>query len=64
MEAHKKLRESPGTRVPYGQAAIFYINATRTELEEQQQIRAELEKAKSQLTALTLSMQSKICDNK
>ncbi len=64
MAAHKELRESPETRIPYGQAAKFNIKATRKKLEEEIQIRQEMEQIKSSMLQVTTMMETWLNDVK
>ena len=62
MAAHKELRESPETRIPYGQAAKFNIKVTRQKLEEEIQIRQEMEQIKSSVSQVTAMMETWLND--
>jgi len=64
MAAHKELRESPETRIPYGQAAKFNIKMTRKKLEEEIQIRQEMEQIKSSMLQVTTMMETWLNDVK
>ena len=62
MAAHKELRESPETRIPYGQAAKFNIKMTQKKLEEEVQIRQEMEQIKSSVVQVTAMMETWLND--
>ena len=60
MVAHNELRESPETRIPYGQAANFHIHANRHRLSEERETNAELKHLKSKLRGLQHMLQTRL----
>lgn len=64
MSAHRDLRETPETRMPYGQAAKFHIKAIRRNIENEALFREELYKVKDNLSALTTTLECSLEDVK
>ena len=62
LEAHYQLRESPETRIPYGQAANFHIRASEVKLAEEEEITSDLGHLKSKLTDLRRMLQTRLND--
>jgi len=62
MAAHKDLRESRDTRIPYGQAANFNINATRKKLEAELELSQELEQVRSSSWQVTTILETLLND--
>ena len=62
MAAHKELWESPETQIPYGQIAKFNIKTTWKKLEEEIQIRQEMEQIKFSVSQVTAMMETWLND--
>jgi hypothetical protein len=62
LAAHCQLRESPETRIPYGQAANFHIRASEVKLAEEEEITSDLGHLKSKLTDLRHMLQTRLND--
>ena len=60
MAAHKQLHESPDTRIPYGQAVKFHVNANERRLSQERVMTSELKSLKSKLRDLQHVLQTRL----
>jgi hypothetical protein len=60
LAVHHQLRESPETRIPYGQAANFHIRASKLKLVEEREITSDLKHLKSKLRDFRHMLQTRL----